>query len=150
MSLMSLREKLTLKPIVSEVARLNDWLEEAFVRSAIQSSIAADLKLCLNEVVVNLISYAFADTAEPQISVEIELQAHLAKAEVRDNGTYFDIRDWPAPEAPKDLTSAQIGGYGILLIRDRASSIDYDRVDGVNRLRITCSPGGPGTERRDR
>src|SRR5262245_53328490 len=175
---MSFRDTLTLKPTVPEVVRLNAWLDEAFARSRISPRIAADLKLCLNEVVVNLISYAFPDTADPQISVEIELQAHtrtrwkkfvptawiaqafgrrvecldvgeMAKAEVRDNGTFFDIRDWRAPPTPSDLMSAPIGGYGILLIRDRASAIDYDRVDGVNRLRITCSGGVPETERRE-
>src|SRR5262245_30970214 len=175
---MSFRDTLTLKPTGPEVVRLNAWLDKAFARSGISPRIAADLKLCLNEVVVNLISYAFPDTANPQISVEIELQAHTrarwkkfvptawiaqafgqrvkavgvgetAKVEVRDNGTFFDIRNWPVPPTPRDLISAPIGGYGILLIRDRASSIDYDRIDGVNRLRITCSGDAPETERRE-
>ena len=146
---MSFKGTLALKPIVSEVARLNDWLDGAFSRSGVQSSIATDFKLCLNEIVINLISYAFAQTTEPCIIVEIELQALVAKAEVRDNGTDFDIRDWPAPPAPKDVMSAQIGGYGILLDRDRASTIDDDRVDSVNRLRITCSGGSFAAAQQD-
>ena len=140
--------RLTLKPIVSEVVRLNDWLDAAFAQSGTTASIAADLKLCLNEIVVNLISYAFADTPDPQIAVDIDLQAQLATAEVCDNGIYFDLRDWPQPTRPQDLKSAPIGGYGLLLIRDRASSIAYDRIDGVNRLRITCAGSDRETERQ--
>ena len=145
---MSLKDTLTLKPAVSEVVRLNVWLDEAFSRSGTRPQVAADLKLCLNEIVVNLISYAFAKSADPRIVVGIDLRAHLVKAEIRDNGISFDIRDWPAPAKPIDLMSAPIGGYGILLIRDRASAIDYDRVNGMNRLRITCSERRE-TERRE-
>jgi anti-sigma regulatory factor (Ser/Thr protein kinase) len=145
---MTWKGKLALKPIVSEVARLNDWLDAAFAQGATRSSIAADLKLCLNEIVVNLISYAFAETPDPQITVEIALGAHVAKAEVCDNGAYFDLRNWPEPTKPQDLMSARIGGYGILLIRDRSNSIKYERIDGENRLQITCSGSGPGTERQ--
>jgi anti-sigma regulatory factor (Ser/Thr protein kinase) len=71
--------------------------------------IATDLKLCLDEIVANLIGHAFAETAEPHIVVVIELQKHVAKAEMRDNGIHFDIRH-------------------------RAGSIDYERVGGINRL----------------
>jgi anti-sigma regulatory factor (Ser/Thr protein kinase) len=145
---MTWKGRLAVKPIVSDVTRMNDWLDAAFAQSATNSLIAADLKLCLNEIVVNLISYAFAETPDPQITVEIDLGVHVAKAEVCDNGIYFDLRDWPQPTKPKDVMSAPIGGYGILLIRDRASSIEYERVNGINRLRITCSGRGPGTERR--
>ena len=136
---MGWKGKLTLKPVVSEVTRLNDWLEEAFSRGGTRASIAAGLKLCLNEIVANLISYAFKDTPDPQISIEVDLHADVANAEVHDNGTYFDLRDWPEPSKPTNVLTAPIGGYGILLIRDRASSIMYERVDGMNRLRITCS-----------
>ena len=48
---MSLKAELTLQPNLSEVARLNDWLEAAFARTGLSPSIAVDLKLCLNEIV---------------------------------------------------------------------------------------------------
>jgi anti-sigma regulatory factor (Ser/Thr protein kinase) len=139
--------RLALQPTVSEVVRLNAWLDAAFAQGATSASIAADLKLCLNEVVANLIGYAFAETTDPHISVAIDLEADIARAEVIDNGVCFDLRAWPAPGKPEDIMSAPVGGYGILLIRDRASSIEYERIDGTNRLRITCSGSRRGTER---
>ena len=102
-------------------------------------SLAADLKLCINEVFANLISYAFKDTADPEIAVEIELQREQATAVISDNGAYFDLRTWPSPEKPTSLLAAREGGFGIALIRDRATHIDYQRIDGTNRLRITCA-----------
>lgn len=131
--------QLKLKPVIPEINRLNAWLDAAIDKSGVQHSLGVDLKLCLNEVVINLISYAFATTSEPFIDIEIVLDDDVAKARVRDNGAYFDIRAWPTPTTPEDIVDAQIGGYGILLIRDRARSIDYERHDDVNCLTITCS-----------
>ncbi len=136
---MTLTDRIGLKPSVSEVVRLNRWLDEAFARSDISPSAAADLKLCVNEVFANLVSYGFAETENPEIVIEIELQRSLAKAVVLDNGGYFDLRTWPAPEKPVDLATAKEGGFGIALIRDRAAQIEYSRSGQSNRLSIVCS-----------
>ena len=135
---MTLSNRIALKPMASEVARLNDWLDDVFARSGTNAHIAADLKLCINEVVANLISYAFDSTTDPAITIDIELEPALARAVVVDNGGYFDLRQWPALERPKDLMSAKAGGYGIALIRERANRIDYTRVGAINRLEIEC------------
>ena len=136
---MTLRDSIALEPLASDVVRLNQWLDAAFARCELDPAIAADLKLCINEVFANLISYAFKDTANPEIAVEIELQREQAVAVITDNGSYFDLRTWPAAEKPTSLMDAREGGFGIALIRDRATHIDYDRVDATNRLRITCA-----------
>ena len=145
---MSFTDRLKLKPLLPEIARLNAWLDAAIEGSGVRRSLGVDLKLCLNEVAINLISYAFATAPEPFIDIEIVLDADVAKAKVRDNGAYFDIRTWPMPTPPDDIVDAQIGGYGILLIRDRASSIAYERVGDVNCLTITCSAPGLDTGRQ--
>ena len=138
---MTFKDSIVLKPRTPEVVRLNAWLDDAFARSAVRQSIAADLKLCINEAFANLVSYAFDATANPEIVIDIELQRELAKAVVIDNGRFFDLRTWPAAEKPKDLFAAKEGGFGITLIRDRATRIEYDRIGTTNRLALTCSAG---------
>lgn len=136
---MTFCDRIALEPVASDVVRLNQWLDAAFVQAGLDPSIAADLKLCINEVFANLISYAFKDTANPEIAVEIELQREVATAVISDNGQYFDLRTWPAAEKPTSLMDAREGGFGLALIRDRATRIDYDRTDATNHLRITCA-----------
>src|SRR5688572_25651936 len=131
---MTVRDRITLEPVASDVVRLNEWLDAVFVRGDVSPSIAADLKLCINEVFANLISYAFRGTANPEIAVEVELQPEQAVAVVSDNGSYFDLRTWPNPEKPTSLLTAREGGFGIGLIRDRATRIDYERIGATNRL----------------
>ena len=70
--------------------------------------------------------------------VKIRLRPDRAVARIMDNGTYFDLRGWE-PRADRNLPAAEaVGGYGIGLIKERASSIHYARFCGINRLKIVC------------
>ena len=64
---MTLRDRIVLKPCVSDVVRLNEWLDDAFAKAQVKQSVAADLKLCINEAFANLLSYAFEATENPEI-----------------------------------------------------------------------------------
>jgi serine/threonine-protein kinase RsbW len=140
---MSHLERISLQPIPSGVARLNDWLDSAIARSDIKRSIAADLKLCVNEAVANLINYGFNTTVEPSIIIDVKLEPSRGTAVIIDNGAFFDMRQWPVPDKPKDLMTANPGGYGVLLIRQRASDLDYVRDGASNKLTIVCSTINP-------
>jgi serine/threonine-protein kinase RsbW len=140
---MTYRDRMALKPIASDVARLNVWLDDAFPKAGMAGQAAADLKLCVNEAVANLVSYAFDGTVAPTIVIEIELDRKLGKAVVLDNGEHFDVRQWPLPKRPQSLESTRPGGFGIALIRWRANRIDYERDGDLNRLTIVCSGVSP-------
>ena len=129
--------QIKLQPTPSDVTRLNAWLDQIFSESRIEKALAADLKLCLNEVVANLISYGLKDIREPFVSIDINLRPGCAKAVVRDNGFHFNIRTWPL-QKDRDLMSCEPGGFGVALIRERASRIDYAREGNFNRFEIVC------------
>ena len=135
---MSLADQIRLTPTASEVSRFDQKCAE----SRIEKTLATDLKLCINEVLANLISYGFKNTANPWMMVKIRLETGRASAKILDNGEYFDLREWERP-ADRDLTTSEPGGYGILLIKERASRIRYARFCGLNRLKIVCEAANP-------
>jgi sigma-B regulation protein RsbU (phosphoserine phosphatase) len=139
---MSLADRISLSPTASDVSRLNAWFDQKCGESGIEKTLAADLKLCLNEVVANLISYGFKDTLNPSTTVEISLELGCASATVTDNGSYFDIREWQLPKG-RDLMTCDPGGFGIALIRERATEIGYTRLGEFNRLTIACKGTSP-------
>lgn len=134
---MTLADQISLKPTALEVRRLNKWLDEKLVDSGVEKSLGDDLKLCLNEVLANLIAYGFRHTAEPFTLVQVRLEPGRASATVYDNGDRFDIREWQTPK-DRDLRTAEPGGFGVALIKERASSIEYMREGELNRLDIVC------------
>jgi len=135
---MSSVAEISLKPTPADVSHFNAWFDRKCAESGIEGTLCADLKLCLNEALVNLISYGFEKTPDPWIRVEIALEPGTAAAVVTDNGRYFDIRFWPVPK-DRDLMTAEPGGYGIGLIRERATRIAYTHEGEINRLSILCA-----------
>ena len=68
--------------------------------------------------------------------------------EFDDNGMPFDPRGRPDPAPQKSLDEARIGGYGLMLVRHAARSLDYLRTaDGHNRLTVRLPLGGTGALR---
>ena len=139
---MILADQIRLAPTAAEVSRLNTWFDQKCAERGIDKTLAADLKLCINEVLANLISYGFKNTANPWMVVKIRLRRSYASAKIIDNGTYFDLRNWEVPKN-RDLMAGEPGGFGIALIKERASRIGYARFCGLNRLKIVCKTASP-------
>ena len=139
---MKAADRISLTPTPAEVSRFNTWFDEKCAESGIAKTLAADLKLCINEVLGNQISYGFKHTSNPWVMVRISLHPGRASATITDNGTYFDLRRWEPPK-DRDLTTAEPGGFGVALIKERASQIRYMRICGLNRLKIVCEAATP-------
>jgi anti-sigma regulatory factor (Ser/Thr protein kinase) len=139
---MSVTDLIRLNPSACEVSRLNAWFDRRCADSGIETTLAADLKLCVNEILANLIGYGFRGTPCPVTVVEITLRPGCASATIVDNGAYFDLREFSLPK-DRDLRTAEIGGFGIELIKERASRISYRRVGDLNRLDIVCETPSP-------
>lgn len=126
----------------SDIARFNAWLDDKCAKSGIEKSLAADIKLCVNEVLANLMSYGLKDALEPLVVVALGLEPGRASATVTDNGGYFNIREWQTP-GPRDLMTGDPGGFGITLIKERASRVFYTRIGDLNHLVIVCERPSP-------
>lgn len=96
------------------------------------------MRLCLEEVVTNIVRYAFDGIPEPVLTVGIEAAPGMLKAVVVDNGAAFDPLGQRLAPPPGDIGSAPIGGVGIRLLRATASGLHYERIGARNRLTITC------------
>ena len=116
-----IREQITLRNEVSEVTRLSAFIKDFFEKIEIDRKVAAGLRLALEEVVVNVIDYAYPE----------------GEATVVDSGYPFDPTSVLEPDTTLDAQKRPIGGLGILLSRKLTDSISYTRRDGKNVLSLT-------------
>jgi anti-sigma regulatory factor (Ser/Thr protein kinase) len=96
-------------------------------------------ELVLEEVLTNLIKYAFTDGAAHRIELMVELEPDEIILRFDDDGKAFNPLDAPAPTLPGSIEEAVPGGLGLVLVRGFAKSVDYERRDGHNRLTIGVS-----------
>ena len=93
------------------------------------------LDLVMEEVVVNVINYAYPQ-GEPgniEVGYAIEGPGRLF-VQVSDAGREFDPLAKDPPDLRLGLAERPIGGLGIFLVKRIARSIAYNRVDNRNVL----------------
>jgi sigma-B regulation protein RsbU (phosphoserine phosphatase) len=136
------RHVLTLRPETSQIAVMNDWLRAVFAGEAVSRRVAEDMKLCLNEAVANAILHGAAGQPDAWIEIELTVDGGRAVARLSDDCPAFDPLAAPDAGRISGLGDARVGGFGIGLIRETATALDYRRVDGRNVLTIACGMAG--------
>jgi len=127
---------LTIRNDRAEVARTLTWVDDLVGALELSPEATYAIQLCLEEAVVNIISYAFEPNTEHDVKIDVWRDGGMVFAEIIDDGRPFDPRMQEAPQRPADLDSAQIGGLGITLMRSFATDIAYRRAGGTNRLTL--------------
>ena len=129
-------ETLTLINKVSEITKLNAFVKSATSTLNMETGLANQIKLAVEEAVTNIINYAYQNDTEGKISVNIEADESRIRFLLSDSGAEFD----PTGESKADTTLSvderPIGGLGVFLVRNLMDSINYERVDGKNVLRM--------------
>jgi anti-sigma regulatory factor (Ser/Thr protein kinase) len=98
--------------------------------------------LVMEEVLVNVINYAYPK-GEGKIEVECLAEGPgRFRVTVRDWGVPFNPLDQAAPDLSTDISSRQVGGLGIYLVKQMARRQTYEYRDGGNVLTLWFEKNG--------
>jgi len=95
------------------------------------------VRLVLEEVLMNVISYGAGDGAVPHVQLNMAQKDGTLSMEIADNGIAFDPLQLPAPDLHAEIDDRPIGGLGIFLVRELMDSVTYRRDGDWNRLMVT-------------
>lgn len=132
----TLTETLVLKNDVHEVPQLSNFMKSVSEKLAIEQSQARQLRLAVEEAVVNVIDYAYPPGMEGDITVKMMSDGHTLHVQIIDAGVPFDPTEKKMTDTSLSAEERQIGGLGILLVRELMDSINYEREDGKNVLTL--------------
>ena len=96
-----------------------------------------DTRLCLEEYIVNLISYGYEDTTPHQVQIDLVRIADGLYSEVFDDGREFDPLNVEPVDLDVPLADRPIGGLGVHLIRNLMDDLRYERIADRNRFAMT-------------
>ena len=121
---------------ISEISKLNQFVEEIWEEFSLSPAIVFNLTLVLEEAVVNVINYAYPKEEHESIYLSARLHEGSIVLVLTDTGVEFDPT--LAPEADITLSAEErpIGGLGIFLIRQIMNEVKYERIDGKNILTL--------------
>jgi anti-sigma regulatory factor (Ser/Thr protein kinase) len=111
---------------------LNGIDEEAF----------AGVDLAVDEILTNVISYAFRDGGSHRIDLDLDFSGERLLIEIRDDGVPFNPLDIPPPMLDAEVGEREIGGLGMHFVRNIADEITYRREANWNILSLSKNIGG--------
>lgn len=96
--------------------------------------IVHDVNVALDEVLNNIISYAFEPGERSEIGIRLEISGGKIVIDIEDAGRPFDPLGAPPPDLTGGLQERRVGGLGIHIVRNLMDAVEYARVGERNRL----------------
>ena len=94
-----------------------------------------NIRLAIEEILVNICEYAYPDAPGAMDITCIKDVNHFV-IEIKDSGIPFNPLDIEKPDLLVPLEDRKIGGMGILLVRNIADDIKYERIKNQNVLTL--------------
>lgn len=132
----TLTETLVLKNDIHEVSELSAFIKSVAKKINLEASLALQLHLAVEEAVVNVMDYAYPKGTEGKIEICMMFNGQSLRIIITDSGVPFDPTAKEKADTTLSVEDRQIGGLGILLVRELMDSINYEREDGKNILTL--------------
>jgi serine/threonine-protein kinase RsbW len=128
--------QLTMRNELADMAQLRDAVDRCAAELAMPPKPLFQLQVALDELVSNVIRYAWPPGGAHQFQVRVTLSPKDAKIEVIDDGVSFDPRRSSPGGAPPPDGRLPIGGRGIMMLKSLVDGIDYARVGNHNHTTL--------------
>ena len=129
-------ETLLIKNDVHEMSKFSTFMKSVLEKLDIEESLAHQLCLAVEEAVVNVIDYAYPAGQDGDIEICVMSDGETLKTIITDSGVAFDPTAKEKADTSLSVEDRQIGGLGILLIRELMDAINYERENGKNILTL--------------
>ena len=124
--------KVKIKNHLSEIDGFNQRYWEFAEALGVRSTISQSLILAFDELLSNVIYYAYQDDNEHEIEIQVDLTETAVTATIMDDGVAFNPFGLDAPDTTTSLQAREIGGLGIHLVRQIIDQVSYKHRDGKN------------------
>lgn len=131
--------ELTLTAQLSEIQRVNHSVESFCGEAGLPANITQKLGIIFDELLNNTISYGFNDEAEHEIQIYIDYADGRVVVKVSDDGIPFNPFDQIGPDTTLSIEDREIGGLGVLLVKEMTDSQAYQRLSNKNIVTFTIN-----------
>ena len=133
------KEEITLTNDIKHVKTLNAFVKSITDKLNIDTSQARNIKLAVEEAVVNAMDYAYPKDIEGNITVQVMYNENTMKFVIIDSGVAFDPTEATLADTSLSVEDRPVGGLGLLLVRKMMDSINYERINNQNTLTLITS-----------
>ena len=129
-----MRKEIEIKNRVDELEHVNTFVEQIADELGLDMELRMNLNLAMEEMVSNVIFYAYPEDTEGSIGLAAEYDGKQLTFMLSDKGVEFD----PTLKADNDLdvnpAERELGGMGIYIVKNIMDQVSYQRLKGKNLL----------------
>jgi sigma-B regulation protein RsbU (phosphoserine phosphatase) len=126
--------ELTIDNRLGEIERLNGRFNEFAEQHRVLAAARRSANLVFDELLNNIISYAFDDEDDHSIGVRVELARGRLAITITDDGKPFNPFGAKPPNMMLSIEEQQIGSLGIHLVRNMMDEVSYNRRTNENEV----------------
>ena len=130
-------EKLNVSAEISNLDQVIDFVLQRPEIAACEKHTLMQLRLAIEEVFVNIASYAYDPAIGPaEVSCEVLKDPLRVVITFMDHGRPFDPLAKEDADTSEEGLMSRIGGLGILLVKETMDEVSYSYENGKNILTI--------------
>lgn len=126
--------------LINDVAQtpiLGEWITKIGQQNGWNESQIFKMNLAVEEAVVNCMEYAYESKQNQPVDVFLTATEDTLTFVIDDEGVAFDpTSEVPVPDISLPSEKRPIGGLGVMLAKQYAQAMSYERHDGHNRLTL--------------
>ncbi|MBR3555713.1 MAG: ATP-binding protein [Oscillospiraceae bacterium] len=128
---------LTIAAKTEALNTVNDFVEEKLASYACPMRTLLQIQLAIEEIFVNIASYAYAPgEGEAEVRCEVLPDPLRVVIQFLDGGKPFDPLAQEDADTSEEALMSREGGLGILLVKTTMDDVQYSYEDGKNVLTI--------------
>ena len=131
-----MRKSIVLSNNTQEVPQLNAFVEEVCQTVGFSQPVMMQIKLAIEEAVVNVMKYAYPSGHRGEVTIEAASNDVRLKFTIIDSGKPFDPTVQSEVDTSLSAKQRKIGGLGIHIMRQNMDSINYERMGNLNVLTL--------------
>lgn len=129
-------QRIEIKNQLAEITKVVAVFEDFAAKHDFPKPTVMKINIVFDEILSNIISYAYRDSGVHLIEVKMELSGGRLTVTVSDYGLPFNPLTVAAPEMESSLEDREIGGLGIHLARSLVDEVSYHRRIDKNVLTL--------------
>ena len=129
-----MRKEISIKNHVEELEHVAAFVEEIGQELGLDMEMQMNLNLVLEEMVTNVIFYAYPEGTEADIGLTVEYDGKELTFVLSDQGKAFDPTMNEGTDMDANPAERDLGGMGIFIVKNIMNQVTYQRLDGKNLL----------------
>ena len=129
-----MRKEMSIKNQVQELDRVAHFIEEIGEELSLDMELQMNLNLVMEEMVSNIIFYAYPEGVEATIELSAECDGKELTFVLSDQGRAFDPTLKENFDMDVNPAERELGGMGIFIVKNIMNQVTYQRLEGRNLL----------------